>query len=545
MSPLEFGGDMDRPLAKKVSAGEALLLGCSLASLVLSCLLWSSHKQAWMDEIFTWKEVSDHSLFHLYYAIRHGADGGMPLFYTTAWLWAKVFGTGILTLRLYSCVAMCGALLITWRTIRRFNGTWATSFGVLTIWGTSALLLNQNAEARFYGLYMLTVAIAVNIYARVITQAAPAPRLLVATFLCQAALVSSHVLGAVYGGLILLAIILFDVRKHRRRFKLYFWHAAGWLALLLWVPAIRASMAASRPRPWIEMPAVRNLLTAYLFQSSTFSDLKAPSHNLLYMIVLCAAVLVVFVPLVSVFLLESGRSLDLHKRSDPNALLLVAYALLSAPLVLFVLSRLITPVFVPRYFLPSSIGLAIVLAGFASALGADAGNKPSVMWVSIVLFLMVSPILSALASRIVNTETPYLDVQRLERVVPSNTAVVVSWANDFTKAMRYSHNPLVHYYFLLDWPSALVGPRGMVLHYHLLQAYRDNGYYPENIEESHRFLCSHPDFLLLDSKEESWFDLTIRRMPQFEWAVIDTFDAPDWKRSLIAVHRKSQVAFCN
>jgi hypothetical protein len=150
-----------------------------------------------------------------------------------------------------------------------------------------------------------------------------------------------------------------------------------------------------------------------------------------------------------------------------------------------------------------------------------------------------------LALRIVNTETHYLDVQRLERVVPSNTAVAVSWANDFTKAMRYSHNPLVHYYFLLDWPSALVGPKGMVLHYHLLKAYRDNGYYPENIEESHRFLCSHPDFLLLDSNEESWFDLTIRRMPQFEWAVIDTFDAADWKRSLIAVHRKSQLAFCN
>ncbi len=153
-----------------MSAGEVLLLCCSLLSLIVSCVLWSPHKQAWMDEIFTWKEASDPSLWHLYYAIQHGADGGMPLFYTTAWLWAKAFGTGVLTLRLYSCMTMCGALLVTWSTIRRFYGMWATAFGVLAFWGTSGLLLNQNVEARFYGLFILTVAIAVNVYARLVAQ---------------------------------------------------------------------------------------------------------------------------------------------------------------------------------------------------------------------------------------------------------------------------------------------------------------------------------------------------------------------------------------
>jgi hypothetical protein len=34
----------------------------------------------------------------------------MPLFYTTAWLWAKAFGTGVLTLRLYSSVAVGAAI---------------------------------------------------------------------------------------------------------------------------------------------------------------------------------------------------------------------------------------------------------------------------------------------------------------------------------------------------------------------------------------------------------------------------------------------------
>jgi hypothetical protein len=46
--------NVDGP-ARQMSAGEVLLLCCSLLSLLASCILWSPHKQAWMDEIFTWK----------------------------------------------------------------------------------------------------------------------------------------------------------------------------------------------------------------------------------------------------------------------------------------------------------------------------------------------------------------------------------------------------------------------------------------------------------------------------------------------------------
>jgi hypothetical protein len=451
LSPVELIGDMNRPASQRTSSGEVFLIGCSLASLVLSCILWSPHKQAWMDEIFTWKEVSDLSLLHLYHAIERGADGGMPVFYTTAWVWGRAFGTSVLTLRLYSCIAMCGALLITWRTIRRFYGVFATGFGVLTMWGTSAVLLDQNCEARFYGLYMLAVSIAVNIYARLITEPAPRTRLLLLTTLCQAGLVLSHILGLIYSGLILLALAVFDGRRHRLRLELYFRYAVGWLALLIWIPAIRASMAVGKPHGWIEMPSVRGLLTAYLFQNSSLwlSVLKGPSHRLLF----------------SFFILELLRSVPLSRRTNPDpesALLLVAYSLLSAPLILFVLSRLITPVFVPRYFLPSGIGLAIVLAAFADRLGADSNLprwEPRLLWVSIILFLMISPVLSTLALQPVSMDSFYLDVQRLDNVVPPDTAVVVNWANDFLKIMRYSHGPLTHYYFMLDWPAALVWNR--------------------------------------------------------------------------------------
>ena len=244
------------------------MLCCSVLSLLASCILWSPHKQAWMDEIFTWKEVSDPSLWHLYYAIQHGADGGQPLFYTTAWLWARVFGFGVLTLRLYSSIAMCGGIAghlendsSLLRTVG--HGVWSPFF-----WGTSDVLLEQNVEARFYGLYMLTVAITVDLYTRLVARPAPTRVLLVLVFFSQAALVLTHVLGLIYSGLILLALILFDAAKGRLRFKLYFAYAAGWLALLVWIPAIRSSMAAGKPHGWIAMPTLTDLRTAYLFADS-------------------------------------------------------------------------------------------------------------------------------------------------------------------------------------------------------------------------------------------------------------------------------------
>jgi hypothetical protein len=264
----EAGSNLDCPPGQKMAAGEVLLLCCSVVSLITSCILWSSRKQAWMDEIFTWKEVSDRSLWHLYSAIQHGADGGQPLFYTTVWLWAKAFGSGVLALRLYSSVAMCAALLVTWRTIRRYYGVWATAFGVLTIWGTSGTLLEQNAEARFYGLYILAVAVTINLYTRLVARPEPSRLLLILAFFSQAALVLTHVLGLIYSGLILLVLILSDTWKRQLRLKVYLSYAAGWLALVVWLPAIRASMAAGKPHGWIPLPRLGTVLNSYFFQAT-------------------------------------------------------------------------------------------------------------------------------------------------------------------------------------------------------------------------------------------------------------------------------------
>jgi hypothetical protein len=551
---------IDRPSTQKVSLAEILLVCCAVLSLVIACVVCSLHKQAWTDEVFTWRELSDPSLWHLYNAVQHGADGGMPLFYTTAWLWAKAFGTAVLSLRMYSCVAMCAALLVTWRTLRRFYGTWATAIGVLTFWGTSGLVLDENAEARFYGLFLLTVALTLNIYTRLIVQPAPKLRLLVLSLFSQSALVLSHILGVIYGGLILLGLILSDAARRRFRPRVYLFHAAGWLALLVWLPSIRASMAVGKPHGWIGKPQLKYLFPAYLFApfEQWFLLLERHSGDARWKMVHHVVEIPMLIALAVILLLGLRKLLAAEQRTSPDpgsALLLAGYLLLSAPLILFVLSYLITPIFLARYMLPSGIGLAIVLADFADARGSDSPASSRLVWAGVATFLAILPMLSSLVMPPLSSSWQYLDVQQLDHTVPANIAVVTDWADDFAKLMRYSNNPHSQYYFLLDWPAALAGPKPAVTSYHLLASNRDVGYYSRSIQDSNAFLCSHSDFLVLDTHligqdadGPTWFDQRIRNEPEFAWSNLGSFDAPyfpEAKRELIAVHRKAPLTYCD
>ena len=175
--------------------------------------------------------------------------------------------------------------------------------------------------------------------------------------------------------------------------------------------------------------------------------------------------LIIYVPLAVFFVLGLKRISKLKRQAitDPKgAFLLLAYMLLSVPVVLYVLSHLIAPVLVSRYVLPSGIGLAIVLAASADALGSDS-PAPSrlasrTIWAAIALALILSPMLTVLALGPIDMGWAYLDVPRVEQYLPPNAAVVAGWQHDFVKFMRFSQNPNIHYYFLLDWPGALWDP---------------------------------------------------------------------------------------
>ena len=130
--------------------------------------------------------------------------------------------------------------------------------------------------------------------------------------------------------MILLALVLFDAFHGRFRIKVYLFHAAGWLALLVWIPAIRASMAAGKPHGWIPVPTFSKLFDSYFFWDYLpwLSLVQRHAPDFLFQVCRHGIQVAILLP-VAVVLSFAGRKLLGAKRSfsptQEDALLLVAF----------------------------------------------------------------------------------------------------------------------------------------------------------------------------------------------------------------------------
>ena len=155
--------------ALRWTTAELTVLGCSLLSFAICCVLTSSKKYFEFDELFSWTFVTDPSLRHMLDALYHGADGAPPLYHITMRAWTGIFGSSELAFRSASCLAFMAALAITWATLRRAFGRWPAAVASLFVLGLSSLTLHQVAQARFYGLLTVLVATAVYLYTRTVS----------------------------------------------------------------------------------------------------------------------------------------------------------------------------------------------------------------------------------------------------------------------------------------------------------------------------------------------------------------------------------------
>jgi hypothetical protein len=179
-------------------------------------------------------------------------------------------------------------------------------------------------------------------------RATPSRLLLLYSLLIQAALVLTHVLGSFYSGVILLALVLFEVLDGRLRIKVYLVHTAGWLALFVWVPAINASMAAGKAHGWTPLPTFSRFFHSYFFWGYLPRRSLVQVHTPGFLLQICrqGVRVAILLPIAVVLFLTVTKLLGAERPFSPateDALLLVAFTLLSMPTVLFAVSHLLTP----------------------------------------------------------------------------------------------------------------------------------------------------------------------------------------------------------
>ena len=120
---------------------EYVVPALAITSLVISCIIISSKKFFWNDELYSYYFLADQSFTHMLGAFHDKINNTPPLYFLLGWLWARVFGSTELSLRLFSSLGMCIACVTVWITLRRTYSFWSASIGVLSIFCTSSLIL--------------------------------------------------------------------------------------------------------------------------------------------------------------------------------------------------------------------------------------------------------------------------------------------------------------------------------------------------------------------------------------------------------------------
>ncbi len=147
----------------------------------------------WYDEAFTPVHVLHASLGATLRSVVH-TENTPPLWYVIAWADARVLGTGEVALRLPSALAGIATVPVAWAIGRELTARRATAIATAAFVAVNPLFVWYSQEARAYGLFVFTSALAMLCFLRALHS--PMPRRLTAFALAASLALLSHYFAA-------------------------------------------------------------------------------------------------------------------------------------------------------------------------------------------------------------------------------------------------------------------------------------------------------------------------------------------------------------
>jgi mannosyltransferase len=157
------------------SSASALAGRWPLAAIVLLAALLRlgtlGRQSLWFDEAFTPVYVFHHSLGATLHAITQ-TENTPPLWYVLDWAVSRVLGDGAVSLRLLSALAGIATVPVVWAIGRRLADSRAALVAA-TLVAVNPLFVWYSQEARAYGLFVLTAALAMLCFLRALERPRP------------------------------------------------------------------------------------------------------------------------------------------------------------------------------------------------------------------------------------------------------------------------------------------------------------------------------------------------------------------------------------
>ena len=477
-------------------------------ALCLTFCCWFGHGRIfWEDEMLGWMLLHDPSWRHLIAAWKMGADRGGFAFYLLGRAWFTLFGASDLSFRLISASCFALGFCVTWQAARRYYSTTPVAFALFTTWFLCPPMVMHMVEGRFYGLLVLATSLAAWVVLVACQQRPTRWWLYGVAFAVNGLLTTTHTLGIVYSAFLLIALVVVDRSRKQLRPLLYVAVACSWLLLWPERAAIAASARVGKPWFWTFPPDAIRFVGAFC----GFSNLIA---------------FVLFLMLAALFYTLrkqapgiAGQAAGTAGEASGTAHILrtafrerrpvycVSGALFCVPLLLGMQAHLHgTSLFINRYLLPVNIGLALIMAEIFRLMRWDL-ILPSRHWFPLTGRSRTEAIAAfaavLLLCNVIHVQ-PYtlgsVDYTgQLTALLPKNIPVVFEDAWGFTEMIGTQHSSGVQYLYMLDWPHSIdpAAPRLEVTQYHLMENWKNAGYFSGSIQYRDDFLRHYRKFLVL------------------------------------------------
>ena len=486
----------------------------------------------WSDELFAWSLLNDPSWRHMWRAWNLGADSGGLGFYLLCRPWLSIFGHNTIALRAFSATGVYAAFAGMWFTLRRYYRPEIVALALLVVFFGSPDILWHLVQTRFYGLLLGASSWALYLMLRSAAetkQGDPSRRsTLVLVFLINLLLVSTHPFGLFYSGLLLFSALLVDLVARRKRLAYYAAVVLSWPILLLSRTAMHNLARVGQPWFWTLKPHKVDLYLAYI-----------PT---IIMIVGVRYKYAVYAATLGILLWGFRRVLPgLRERITP---IIPALVLMTAPIQLWILSQLGTSYFVDRYFLPYTLGAAILLAELLTAIFVESLRfQPKISAVllagsaAVLVGLVGVRILIPYGHQLVFPPKDFTG--ELVAMVPPGEPVVVPKADIFNMLSAYQNTPQHPVIFPFDWPLAIDprSPKWLVSAEREVQNASLAGYFPGQIVESDQLLRDTPRFAVITDDSMQWLQIRVEAQPNWRVEKIGDFKDGFWSNSVYQVSR--------
>ena len=249
---------------------------------VRHCLVTSSRKFFWTDEVLTLLMVHETSCKQMLAALRDTINAMPPTYFVCLWLWSKPFGTSELSLRMFSCLGICLAWPLCWLPaadiLHAVHGVdrdldhdaWQSGASLLQHRGTLLRAVPGRVHRR-------------RPLFRALCPKRHSPWVGGGSFLAHATLVTTHYIGVLYSGaLIMGAVVAWRITRYAGHEVLCAWSCGGASLCLLDMPFLLDQRALGTEGNWLKPPDLRARWSCY-------GNGSVPLHAATLSVAVCAA----------------------------------------------------------------------------------------------------------------------------------------------------------------------------------------------------------------------------------------------------------------